>query len=161
LKNFIDLDSKRRGASVGAFVASTNPTLTKFYSRVIYQRTAQELMDGLAICMKDALKEYYRNNNCLPEKIVLYRDGVSDGQLAVVAEHELPQIIETFPKIMSGYEPKLAVVIVKKRGNARFFQQDGRNIQNPQPGTIVDHTVTSVNYFKRIFYLIFSFFFFY
>jgi aubergine-like protein len=46
---------------------------------------------------------------------------------------------------MAGYEPKLAVVIVKKRGNARFFQQDGRNIQNPQPGTVVDHTVTSVN----------------
>ncbi len=77
--------------------------------------------------------------------VVIYRDGVSDGQLAIVAEHELPQIIETFPKIMAGYEPKLAVVIVKKRGNARFFQQDGRNIQNPQPGTVVDHTVTSVN----------------
>ncbi|CAF4140900.1 unnamed protein product [Rotaria sp. Silwood2] len=145
-------DSKRRGASVGAFVASTNPTLTKFYSRVIYQRTAQELMDGLAVCMKDALKEYYQNNNCLPEKIVLYRDGVSDGQLAIVAEHELPQIIETFPKIMSGYEPKLAVIIVKKRGNARFFQQEGRNIQNPQPGTIIDHTVTSAEWYD--FYLI-------
>ncbi len=46
---------------------------------------------------------------------------------------------------MAGYEPKLAVIIVKKRGNARFFQQDGRNIQNPQPGTIIDHTVTNVN----------------
>ncbi|CAF3792734.1 unnamed protein product [Rotaria magnacalcarata] len=145
-------DSKRRGASVGAFVASTNPTLTKFYSRVIYQRTAQELMDGLAVCMKDALKEYYQSNNCLPEKIIIYRDGVSDGQLAVVVEHELPQIIETFPKIMSGYEPKLAVIIVKKRGNARFFQQDGRNIQNPQPGTIVDHTVTNAEWYD--FYLI-------
>ncbi|CAF1184445.1 unnamed protein product [Adineta steineri] len=145
-------DSKRRGASVGAFVASTNPSLTKFYSRVIYQRTAQELMDGLAVCMNDALKEYHRNNNSLPEKIVIYRDGVSDGQLAVVAEHELPQIIETFPKIMPGYEPKLAVVIVKKRGNARFFQVDGRNIQNPHPGTIIDHTVTSAEWYD--FYLI-------
>lgn len=36
--------------------------------------------------------------------VVLYRDGVSDGQLAVVAEHELPQIIDTFPKIMPGYQ---------------------------------------------------------
>ena len=52
VKYSIELDSKRRGASVGAFVASTNPTLTRFYSRVIYQRTAQELMDGLAICIK-------------------------------------------------------------------------------------------------------------
>jgi aubergine-like protein len=71
---------------------------------------------------------------------------VSDGQLAVVAEHELPQIIDTFPKIKPGYEPKLAVVIVKKRGNARFFQQEGRDIVNPHPGTIIDHTVTSVSY---------------
>ena len=46
---------------------------------------------------------------------------------------------------MAGYAPKLAVVIVKKRGNARFFLQDGRSIQNPQPGTIIDHTVTNVN----------------
>jgi len=126
-------DSKRRGASVGAFVASTNPTQTRFYSRIIYQRTVQELMDGLAICMKDALQEYHRNNNCLPEKIVLYRDGVSDGQLSVVAEHELPQIVDTFPKIMPNYQPKLAVIIVKKRGNARFFQVNGRTISNPAP----------------------------
>lgn len=77
--------------------------------------------------------------------VIIYRDGVSDGQLAAVAEHELPQIIETFPKIQPGYNPKLAVIIVKKRGNARFFQQDGRTIQNPQPGTIIDHTVTNVN----------------
>lgn len=77
---------------------------------------------------------------------MIYRDGVSDGQLNVVAEHELKQIIETFPKIMTDYEPKLAVVIVKKRGNARFFQQDGRNIQNPHPGTVIDHTVTNVKH---------------
>ncbi|CAF1206609.1 unnamed protein product, partial [Didymodactylos carnosus] len=145
-------DLKRRTSSVGAFVASTNQTLTKFYSRIIYQRTTQELMDGLTQCLTDALKEYHRNNNCLPEKIVLYRDGVSDGQLAIIAEHELPQIVETFPKIMPGYEPKLAVVIVKKRGNARFFQRSGRSILNPAPGTIIDHTVTNTDWYD--FYLI-------
>ena len=72
------------GASVGAFVASTNVTCTRFYSRVIYNRTAQELMDGLQQCMRgehrsldtshrtaivvDSLKEYHRVNNALPEK---------------------------------------------------------------------------------------------
>lgn len=79
---------------------------------------------------------------------MIYRDGVSDGQLAAVAQHELPQIVQTFPKIQPDYEPKLAVVIVKKRGNARFFQQDGQKIQNPQPGTVIDHTVTHVNDLK-------------
>ncbi|UJR37097.1 hypothetical protein I4U23_029801 [Adineta vaga] len=146
-------DSKRKGASVGAFVASTNVTCTRFYSRVIYNRTAQELMDGLQQCMRDSLKEYHRVNNTLPEKIVLYRDGVSDGQLAIVAEHELPQIIDTFPKIMPGYQPKLAVVIVKKKGNARFFAKMGStSMANPPPGTIIDHTVTNAEWYD--FYLI-------
>ena len=64
-------------------MASTNATCTRFYSRVIYNRTAQELMDGLQQCMRgkrnhidlsnysvdlDSLKEYHRVNNTLPEK---------------------------------------------------------------------------------------------
>ncbi len=44
------------GASVGAFVASTNVTCTRFYSRVIYNRTAQELMDGLQQCMRGKIR---------------------------------------------------------------------------------------------------------
>ncbi|CAF0742824.1 unnamed protein product [Didymodactylos carnosus] len=145
-------DSKRKGASVGAFVASINPSCTRFYSRIIYQRTAQELMDGLQQCMKDALQEYHNVNNALPDKIILYRDGVSDGQLAVVAEHELPQIVDSLSKIRDGYEPKLAVVIVKKRGNARFFARSGRSVVNPPPGTVIDHTVTNADWYD--FYLI-------
>ena len=62
-----------------------------------------------------------------------------------MTEHEISQMIQTFKKILPNYEPKLAVIIVKKRGNARFFQQDGRNILNPSPGTIIDTTVTHVN----------------
>ncbi len=48
----MSLGSGFLGASVGAFVASTNVTCTRFYSRVIYNRTAQELMDGLQQCMR-------------------------------------------------------------------------------------------------------------
>jgi hypothetical protein len=38
------------------------------------------------------------------------------------------------------------MVIVKKRGSARFFARDPRNnhqLINPPPGTIIDHTVTN------------------
>ncbi len=38
------------------------------------------------------------------------------------------------------------MVIVKKRGSARFFARDprgGRQLTNPPPGTIIDHTVTN------------------
>jgi len=36
------------------------------------------------------------------------------------------------------------VVIVKKKGNARFFAKMGStSMANPPPGTIIDHTVTN------------------
>jgi hypothetical protein len=38
------------------------------------------------------------------------------------------------------------MIVVKKRGSARFFACDSRNghqLINPPPGTIVDHTVTN------------------
>jgi hypothetical protein len=38
------------------------------------------------------------------------------------------------------------MVVVKKRGNARFFARDPCNnlqLTNPPPGTIIDHTVTN------------------
>jgi hypothetical protein len=35
------------------------------------------------------------------------------------------------------------MIIVKKRGSARFFARDGRQLINPSPGTIIDHTITN------------------
>ena len=45
-------DSAMKGRSVGAFVASMNSKLTRYYSRCVFQHTMQELMDGLKVCMQ-------------------------------------------------------------------------------------------------------------
>ncbi len=51
-------DSAAKGRSVGAFIASMNASLTRFYSRCTFQHNMQELMDGLKVaftgrlCMK-------------------------------------------------------------------------------------------------------------
>lgn len=59
-------------------------------------------------------------NHALPEKIIVYRDGVSDGQLSSVAGYEIQQLYTCFGHFES-YEPRLAVVIVQKRINCRIF----------------------------------------
>lgn len=38
--------------------------------------------------------------------------------------------------------PRLTVIVVKKRVNARFFAQSGGRLQNPLPGTVIDVEVT-------------------
>lgn len=60
-------------------------------------------------------------NHTLPDRIVVYRDGVGDGQLRTVAGYEVQQLSECFSLFGESYEPKMAVVIVSKRINARIF----------------------------------------
>ena len=38
------------------------------------------------------LRAFHKEQQTLPEKVIIYRDGVGDGQLDAVYEHELPQI---------------------------------------------------------------------
>ena len=60
-------------------------------------------------------------NHTLPDRIVVFRDGVGDGQLRTVAGYEVQQLSECFALFGEKYEPKLGVVIVSKRINARIF----------------------------------------
>lgn len=50
-----------------------------------------------------ALKEYYRFNNCLPSRIIVYRDGVGDGQLHSVVNYEVEQIIDSIRSLEANY----------------------------------------------------------
>ncbi|XP_060081293.1 piwi-like protein 1 [Ylistrum balloti] len=141
-------DSASKGRSVGGVVCSINRTITRFYSRCTFQHTAQELNDGLKICVRDALKKYHEENGMLPEKIVIFRDGVGDGQLPAVHEHEVPQVVGTIKECAGDdYNVKIAVVVVKKRINSRFFAKAGRTYTNPVPGTVIDTEVTKPEWF--------------
>ena len=51
-----------------------------------------------------ALKKYHKVNGVLPDRIVVYRDGVGDGQLDVVYDHEMPQLFKSFQQMGSDYK---------------------------------------------------------
>ena len=70
------------------------------------------------------------------------RDGVGDGQIPYVVEHEIAAIQNCF-KAAGLDETKLlfTYIIVSKRINTRFFKMGGKP-SNPPSGTIVDDVVT-------------------
>lgn len=133
-------DSLQKGTSVAGFCASMNSTFTKYYTRVVFQRGSQELMDGLARCMSDSLKKYFEVNGQLPERIIIFRDGVGDGQMGFVVQHEVAQIKQVFAGFGGEYNPKFSVVVVKKRINSRMMVAGDSS--NPPPGTIVYNGIT-------------------
>jgi len=70
----------------------------------MFQTTGQELADNLKVCMSAALRKYHDINAQLPDRIIIYRDGVGDGQLPAVVDHELPQILASFAMQGGGYK---------------------------------------------------------
>lgn len=136
------------GQNVVGIVCSTNKDYTSYLSQAVIQRRGQEIADTLSPAFQQALDKFINVNNCPPKQIFIYRDGVSDGQLEHVSKVELNQYQHVIDSVMKrfpdpGYVPKITAVIVQKRINTKIFQIQGPgSLDNPPPGSIVDHTVT-------------------
>lgn len=65
-----------------------------------------------------ACEHFYRANQTFPKRIVIYRDGVSDGQLQLVMESEIPQIQKAFSLIDAKYK---YLIILKKENYSKLI----------------------------------------
>uniref|UniRef100_A0A6G1SQC4 Piwi-like protein 1 n=1 Tax=Aceria tosichella TaxID=561515 RepID=A0A6G1SQC4_9ACAR len=134
-------DTAKRGRSFGAFVASLNMRFSRWWSKADSHDRLDEISSQMSVNLTEALKVYKTfNNDELPERIIIYRDGVGEGQLEHVFKVELQKVKEA----LAGMKIKLTMIVVNKRIGARFYmksQADG-SFQNPPPGTVIDHTVT-------------------
>lgn len=114
-------DSARKADSVAAFVSSLNGTFTKWFSQAVVQRQKEELGNGLFFAMKSSLLAYREDNGEFPERVIVYRDGVGDGQLTMCKEYEIPQLKKAFEDVSEKYNPPLTFIVVHKRINTRIF----------------------------------------
>lgn len=114
-------DPTHKSDSVAAFVASQNSTFTKWFSQAIVQKKKEELCNGMIVALINSLNAYKSLNNKLPEKIIMYRDGVGDGQLRMCDEYEVPQMRAAFATVDPDYNPTLTFIVVQKRINTRIF----------------------------------------
>ncbi|KHJ76542.1 piwi domain protein [Oesophagostomum dentatum] len=92
------------------------------------------------------LELYTRHRGIWPSRVIITRDGVSEGQYRMVITEELSAIKEACEELgrlhgAKSWMPKFTVVIATKRHNARFFVQKGNHIENPKPATVVDTDV--------------------
>jgi aubergine-like protein len=130
--------------SIAGFVSSLNVEQTRWYSKVCFQMVGQELADTLKTAFAASLRKYKEVNNFLPEKIFVFRDGVSEGQLPMVNEHEVSQLRSCFT---DEYQPQLCVIVVQKRISTRIFSINNNTLINPRPGAVIDHGITSKELF--------------
>ncbi|XP_077246982.1 protein argonaute 1A-like [Tasmannia lanceolata] len=144
--------------SIAAVVASQDwPEVTKYAGLVCAQAHRQELIQDLfkvwqdpvrgpmtGGMIKDLLISFRRATGQKPQRIIFYRDGVSEGQFYQVLLYELDAIRKACASLEPNYQPPVTFVVVQKRHHTRLFannHQDRYSVDksgNILPGTVVD-----------------------
>ncbi|RHZ89453.1 hypothetical protein Glove_14g52 [Diversispora epigaea] len=135
--------------SIAAVCGSVEKTGMVYNGRYsINKEIRNETIENLEEMTTDLLRLFLERNKrkdgkgVLPQRIIFYRDGVSEGQFRSVLNREVMALKKAFEKVYSDKMPTLTFVIAQKRHHTRFVPTDpranGDRNGNCQPGTCVD-----------------------
>ncbi|KAF3480882.1 argonaute [Arthroderma uncinatum] len=135
--------------SVAGMVASVDKQLGQWPAILRLQHEAkQEMVDDLTEMLKSRLRLWHSKNKAYPENIIVYRDGVSEGQYSKVLDEEYPRLLQACKELYSGSPvpklPRMTIIVVGKRHNTRFYPTKAEDSEkdNARCGTVVDRGVT-------------------
>ncbi|KAF8681816.1 hypothetical protein HU200_045256 [Digitaria exilis] len=157
--------------SIAAVVASMDwPQVTKYKCLVSSQGHRVEIIDALFTEVRDPVKglvrggmirdlliSFRKSTGLRRERIIFYRDGVSEGQFSQVLLYEMDAIRKACASLEEGYLPRVTFVVVQKRHHTRLFPENHRardqtdKSGNILPGTVVDTKICHPSEFN--FYL--------
>jgi aubergine-like protein len=93
----VTTDTMCKNLSYGALVATLDSKLSHYFSAVSAHKNAEEASENLAVSVLRALHKYKLNNQGqLPARIIVYRDGVGDGQIPYIIKHEVSLLQVSF-----------------------------------------------------------------
>lgn len=145
--------SSESAPSIAGIVASVDQYFTQYPASIRTQKGRKEMVTDLKDMVKERIGHWSRKNTGLPNKVIIYRDGVSEGQYSIVLDEEYPSFVAAFDELYGpvAKHPKVSIIVVGKRHHTRFYptsiqHADGRT-GNCQPGTVVDRGVTGERLF--------------
>lgn len=134
--------------SLVGMVSSIDPHLAQMPATAWSQASRLEMLDeNLESKFKERILLWRKHNRTsLLENIIIYRDGVSEGQFQQVLDKELPQIRKACQSLYpAAQRPKISLIVSVKRHQTRFYPTDPNHMtksRNVKPGTTVDRGVT-------------------
>ncbi|KAH0984152.1 hypothetical protein GBA52_011329 [Prunus armeniaca] len=142
-----------RSPSIAAVVATVNwPAANRYAARIRPQFCRMEKILNFGDMCLELVETYERLNKVKPDKIVVFRDGVGEGQFDMVLNQELLDLKRALGGIK--YYPTITLIVAQKRHHTRLFPEstsDGNSSGNVLPGTVVDTII--VHPFEFDFYL--------
>ena len=132
--------------SIAALVSSMDAHPAAYSAVVRIQQARRDVISSMSSMVKDSLVSFYRKTGFKPHRVVMYRDGVSEGQFQTVLQHELLAIRQACMELEEDYRPGITFIVVQKRHHTRLFCSDHRDQSgragNVPAGTTVDANIT-------------------
>eukprot|EP00190_Bangiopsis_sp_CCMP1999_P001622 CAMPEP_0198727390 /NCGR_PEP_ID=MMETSP1475-20131203/4137_1 /TAXON_ID= ORGANISM="Unidentified sp., Strain CCMP1999" /NCGR_SAMPLE_ID=MMETSP1475 /ASSEMBLY_ACC=CAM_ASM_001111 /LENGTH=854 /DNA_ID=CAMNT_0044489425 /DNA_START=87 /DNA_END=2651 /DNA_ORIENTATION=+ len=137
--------------SIAAMVGSVDRQMNRFSNSIRNQGGRKEIIEDIRVMFTELVREFQNANKGLrPQRIIIYRDGVSEGQFQQVLDWELWELRKACMSMSKDYRPPMTLMTVQKRHNTRLFPQDNRQADrtgNVRPGTIVDTSIVHPKYY--------------
>jgi len=131
-----NLSGDNKKPSIAAVVGSQDAHPSRYAATVRVQQHRQEIIHELCAMVKEHLVMFYKSTGGYkPHRIIMYRDGVSEGQFMPVLQHELTAIREACIKLEPDYKPGITFIVVQKRHHTRLFCSDKKE-QSGKSGNI-------------------------
>ncbi|KAF9484944.1 argonaute-like protein [Pholiota conissans] len=135
--------------SVTSLVYSHDKHGAQYVAITGIQNPRTEIIENLRDFVGEAL-DNFGSKNGPPRNLVMFRDGVSEGEYEAVAEHEIKAIKAAIQDVWTKRkvekpEPNLTFIVVGKRHHAVFFPTSPRDADrtgNFSPGVVIDTDIT-------------------
>ena len=115
--------SGSNATSVAAMVASSDTELAQWPAQIRINPARQEKVDTLRSMLEAHLTYWAKLHGEFPENLLIYRDGVSEGQYQMVLDEELPTLRAACESVYGKQElPRITIIIVGKRHHTRFYR---------------------------------------
>ncbi|KAL4470825.1 hypothetical protein ABPG73_000085 [Tetrahymena malaccensis] len=140
---------KLKNQQVIGVVASINQDFTKYFSDVDVRKDNDTALPTLSKIVTKAIEAYVKNTKNVPSEVIVYRQGLGEGQIQQSFNLEIKAIQNGFKNFKAGFNPRMAFFQVNRKIGQKFYQSsssDKAEVQNPASGTIVASQVVQNNF---------------
>ncbi|KAI6150981.1 Piwi-domain-containing protein [Pisolithus tinctorius] len=135
--------------SVASLVFSFDMDASRYEALTCIQRPRLEIIEDLGSMVKTAVNLFGSRNKTPPQRLILFRDGLSEGEYAQAAEREIQAIKDAMDALwterkVNRPKPLLTYIVVGKKHHVRFFpksQNEGDKSGNCPAGFVADKGV--------------------
>ncbi|KAL3119144.1 hypothetical protein niasHT_003927 [Heterodera trifolii] len=144
-----------RDPSVIGYAANMKKNPFDFVGDYVFDEPRRdEKFSTLAAIASQCITRYAEHREDLPKRLVMFRNGTSEGQFGMSLQYEIP-LIKHALKECGAHDCKLTVLVSQKTHNIRLFEEIPESAKaavylpgmkgpnwNIKPGTVVDTQVT-------------------